>query len=296
MNHLFIINPVAGKGKSIKFLPEIKKAFKKRNDIYITEFTQKPGHATEIAKRYVNRDKFRVYSVGGDGTLNEVLNGIVNSESSLAVIPGGSGNDFIKSITPDIDGKTILDRTIEGREDFVDIARVNGKYFLNISSIGFDAEVVYNTRKIKKIPVMPGKFAYITGIFATLFKYRNNYLKISIDDRYVETKSLLVAVANGRYYGGGMLPTPEARIDDGLFDICLIEDKSPIDILHFFPKFIKGEHTGIEGVSLIRGKRVSIRCDKNVVINIDGEVEKTREATFEIIPRGIRIVKPKQSV
>lgn len=292
MNHLFIINPVAGKGKSIKYLSEIKKAFKERNDVCITELTKRPGHATEIVKSYIARDNFRVYSVGGDGTLNEVLNGMVGSESNLAVIPSGSGNDFIRNIIPHSGMKDILDRTIRGKEELVDVAKVNDKYFLNISSMGFDAEVVYNTQKIKKFPGMPGKLSYITGIFVTLFKYNNNHMKICIDGKYMETKFLLVAVANGRYYGGGMLPAPTAKIDDGMFDICLIEDKSKLDILYFLPKFVKGEHANVEGVSFHKGKKIKIQCTKKVAINIDGEIDKTSEATYEIIPKGIKIVKP----
>jgi YegS/Rv2252/BmrU family lipid kinase len=293
MEHLFIINPVAGKGKALKFIKEIKSLFVNSGKKYSIRITEKPGHATEIAREYTKKGSLRVYSVGGDGTLNEVINGMVGSNSSLAIIPTGSGNDFIKSvISSSLEPKDILMRAINGKVRLTDLAKVNEKYFINISSIGFDAEVVYNTNKIKKLPGIPGKLAYILGAIITLFKYNNNYLKVNIDGHYIETKSLLTAVANGRYYGGGMLPTPNAEIDDGQFDICLISEVNRFKIFRFLPRFIKGLHGSLKEVSFYRGKKITIECDRDLTINIDGEVNKVRKASFEIIPKGIRIVVP----
>jgi YegS/Rv2252/BmrU family lipid kinase len=292
MNHLFIINPAAGRGKSMKYVEEIKKYFKKRSDIFIMEFTKRPGHATEIARSYVSRDSFRVYSVGGDGTLNEVLNGMAGSDSVLASIPGGSGNDFIKSLCPEPSFKNILERTVRGKERKIDLAKVNDRYFINISSIGLDADVVYSARKVKKLPGIPGSLAYAAGVFIALFRYRSNPLDINIDGKQFKTDSLLAAVANGRYYGGGMLPAPSAEIDDSYLDLCVIEDKKRIDIIRFLPKFSKGEHTDIEGVKFYRVKNVEITCSKPFSLNIDGEIERNTSAVFEIIPCGVSVVVP----
>jgi len=293
MEHLFIINPVAGKGKALTFINEIKNLFVNSEKKYTIKITEKPGHATEIVKEYTKKGSLRVYSVGGDGTLNEVVNGMVGSNSSLAIIPAGSGNDFIKSIVGNnFDPKDILIRTVNGKVRLADLAKVNEKYFINISSVGFDAEVVYNTNKIKKLPGISGKLAYILGVIITLFKYNNNYLKVDIDGHCIETKSLLTAVANGRYYGGGMLPTPNAVIDDGQFDICLISEVNRFRIFRFFPRFIKGLHGNLKEVSFYKGKKVTIECDRDLPINIDGEINKVKKASFEIIPKGISIVVP----
>jgi len=292
MRHVFIVNPVAGKGKSLQFISEIKNLFAKSDTSHIIEITKYPGHATEIARKHVSEGKCRLYSVGGDGTLNEIVNGMVGSDSSLAIIPCGSGNDFIKSITDNLNIKNILEKSVHGGEKLIDLAKVGSQYFLNISSIGFDAEVLLNVNKIKKLPFITGRMAYILGVITTIFKYSHNFLKISIDEQHMEAKSLLIAVANGRYYGGGMLAAPEAQIDDGLFDICLIRNMSKVKILKFFPKFIKGQHGKIAGVSFYRGKRVEIVCDGEVAMNIDGEVAKTSRTVFEIIQNGIKIVIP----
>ena len=119
MKHLFIINPMAGKGRTLEYIPEIKKIFKVIKDEYFIQITNRPGHATEIVRSYVKTDIFRVYSIGGDGTLNEVLNGIVGSGSSLAVIPSGSGNDFFRSLCNDNKLSNLLLRTIKGEERLI---------------------------------------------------------------------------------------------------------------------------------------------------------------------------------
>ena len=292
MKHLFIINPVAGGGRALKLMPEIKRALKDRNEEFIIKITERPEHATDIARQHVVGEKYRVYSVGGDGTLNEVLNGVVNSGSELAVIPCGSGNDFMKSLANINDMHSLIEKTIGGICRPIDIARAGNKYFINITSIGFDAEVAYNTNRLKKIPGIKGSMSYILGVMATIIRCRNNYLRIKIDERQIHQKLLLIAVANGKYYGGGMKVAPDAVIDDGEFSICLISEKGRIEIITLLPRFIKGEHGDIEGVNFLRGRRVEIKSDKDIAINIDGETSMIKDIVLEIIPKGINMVIP----
>ena len=292
MKHLFIVNPAAGKGKALKLIPEIEKIFENRTGDYTIKITEKPGHATEIAREHVEKEFHRVYSMGGDGTLNEILNGMAGTESELAVIPCGSGNDFIRSILSDLNLDNIIERMVNGTKRIIDLVKVNEKFYANISSIGFDAEVVYNTGKFKKLPLVSGKIAYILGVLYTLLFNKSYRFSINIDDKQFEMKSLLAAVANGRYYGGGMLAAPEAILDDGVFDVFLAEKMTRLQILKFFPKFIKGKHTGIEGVHFYKGKKIRFRSNEPVSLNIDGEVFRTNEAFFEVIPGGLNIVTP----
>lgn len=292
MKHVFVVNPAAGKGKALGRIPDIKRIFAGNPDDYCIEITQRPGHATEIAAKYAENQKCRIYSVGGDGTLNEVVNGMAGSGSSLGIIPCGSGNDFIRSIFQDFKRTDLLDKTIKGKEKPIDIARINDRYFINISSAGFDAEVVYNTRNIKRIPGIGGSLAYILGILITVFKFTGNDLRIDIDGKQTEGKVLLAAIANGRYYGGGMLPAPEAKIDDGMLDICIVKPVSKAKILMLFPKLIKGTHGSINEVSFNKGRRIEIRSKNELSINIDGEVIRGDKAVFEIIPKGVNIIIP----
>ncbi len=293
IKHIFIVNPAAGKGKGLKLIPEIRKILTEKKQEYGIEITERPGHAQELARIHGGKGESRIYSVGGDGTLNEVLNGMVGMDSSLAVIPCGSGNDFIRSLTSRWSIEDIVERTIDGSEKSIDVIKVNERYFINIASVGFDAEVVYNARKIKKIPGLPGSVAYILGILSTVFKYGGSHMHINIDGNRIDKKLLLTAVANGRYYGGGMLPVPAARIEDGLIDICTVDAISKVKILAFFPKLIKGTHGDMKEVSFYKGKRVEIASNHDMTINTDGEVIRGQEIVFEVIPKGVRIIVPK---
>jgi YegS/Rv2252/BmrU family lipid kinase len=292
MNHLFIVNPVAGKGKALRFVKRIQREAKKVLEDFSLKITHYPGHATEIAREFVKKGPCRIYSVGGDGTLNEVVNGMAGSSSSLAVIPAGSGNDFMRSISEKYDLQHIIPKCIRGTDIPVDLVKVNDKYFINVSSMGFDSDVAHATNIIKKIPLIPSQISYLLGILAALIKCKSYPLKVYIDGECIEDEMLLAVIANGRYYGKGIKPAPLARFDDGYLDVCLVRKKRRLEILRLLPRFAKGKHDSIEGVSFYRGKNVMIQCSSNVRVNLDGEVEQLNEVLYEIIPGGIKIAVP----
>lgn len=292
MKHLFIINPKAGKGKSIDIISEIKEIFKDTSEQCVIEITKEPGHATDLVRNYVSKENYRVYAVGGDGTLNEVLNGMVNSESCLGVIPSGSGNDFIRSIFEKYSSNNILRNTINGKIEVIDLAKIDGRYFINISSVGIDAEVVNNAKNIKRYPFISGKMAYILSVFITIFKYKYKDIQLDIDGTQITLKSTLLALANGKYYGGGMKVAPYADLQDGLLDVCVINKLSKFKMLILFPKLIKGKHNEIKEVSFYKGRKVSIRAKEEVDLNIDGEITKRGKINLEIIPQGIKFIVP----
>jgi diacylglycerol kinase (ATP) len=291
MKHLFIVNPAAGKGMAMEFIPKIHSIFKDLEEHYIIEITKRPGHAQEIVKQYVQMEDYRVYSIGGDGTLNEVLNGIVGSGSILGIIPAGTGNDFIRSITGFGNTENILERTIKSGDFYVDLASVNGRYYINVASVGLDAEIAYNAKVFKKSRFLSGSAAYIFSIFITLLKYKSKLMNIEIDGKNTELKTLLISVANGKYYGGGMKVAPTALLDDGLLDICLIKHVNKLKILVLFPKLIKGTHHTIKQVSFYKGRKVVIRSSEKLSLNIDGEIFRTKEAIFEVLSKAIRVIK-----
>lgn len=136
-------------------------------------------------------------------------------------------------------------------------------------------------------------FNCVLGVLATILKCESNFLEIQIDESNIKTKSLLIAVGNGRFYGGGMLAVPDARIDDGLFDICLIENMGRLKILLLLPKYMKGRHGSIREVHFHRGKRVEITPAKPIAMNIDGEIDMVSKAVFEIIPKGLKFIVPR---
>lgn len=291
MKHLFIINPVAGKGNSSKYIDKIEKYFNDKDDTYVIKLTNEQGHATKITKEHVTSDDWRVYSIGGDGTLNEVLNGLAGSNSSIGVIPAGSGNDYFRSLETE-NNDNLLSRTIEGTIKKCSVGQVNNRYFLNVASAGIDAEVVYNARQFKKLPFLNGQGAYILGIFYTVFKYKSFKSKITFNDQTHHKSTLLIAVANGKYYGGGMKIAPRANIYSEDFEIYHIDEAKPLRILKLFPTMIRGAHDTLREVQSYQTNKLSLYSKNGFMLNIDGEIEKVDHAKFSLIHDGVNIIVP----
>lgn len=292
VKHLFIINPKAGKGRTLNVIPQIKETFMGQQEDYIIEVTEYPGHASIIAREYTSKGIYRVYAVGGDGTLNEVLNGMVHSKSFLGVIPCGSGNDFIKSIYDKKGEEYLVRDIINGKTQVMDLGKVKNRYFLNISSVGIDAEVVSNALDLKRIPFVSGTLAYLISAITTISKYCSKEVELIIDGKRINVDLTLFAVANGKYYGGGMKVAPLADLKDGYFDLCLVSKLSRIKMLLLFPKLINGTHSEINEVKFLRGKNIQINTESEIAINIDGELIKSNSIDFSIIAGGIKFIIP----
>ena len=161
--------------------------------------------------------------------------------------------------------------------------------------MGFDASVVNNVEKYKNIKYLPNKFSYIASVFDTARDFKNLNLKMRIDDEDFETEAFMVAIANGKYYGGGIKIAPDASMRDGLLDVLLIRDMTAAKIIKFFPKAVVGKHMGLDEVTFRRARRVTLQSDEPVFINIDGEVEATREAVFTMDDQKVKFIIPKKS-
>ena len=292
MKHIFIVNPVAGKGKALKFVGKIKSNVRSVTRDYAIRITRHPGHGTEIAQEYAGLENLRLYSVGGDGTLNEIVNGIAESKTPLGIIPAGAGNDFARMLYS-IKNLDIITRSLlTGIVKPIDMVKVNSDYFVNVSSVGFDADVAYNSNHLRKLLFVPGSFSYYLSIFTTLIKNKSHKLDIEIDGALKSSNYLLATVANGKYYGGGMIPAPAAVIDDGILDICTVESKSRIEILKLFSRYIKGKHATIPGVSFYKGNSIKISSAGPISLNLDGEVKRIKNVQYKIIPGGLNIICP----
>ena len=296
MHHLFIVNPVAGKGRALGIIPDIEARFKDSEQTYEIVVTKAPGHAEEIAEEASARhESLRIYSVGGDGTLNEVVNGIAcsGSESELGIIPCGSGNDAARSLYPVRDPIKLLNVLPSSGSVPVDLGRLNGKYFINIASIGFDADVVLNRNYFKGFPLISGPASYILGVLAALVKCKKYRLRMTLDDRDpIEKEFLLTMFANGSYYGGGMKAAPSAKMDDGKLDFYLVDSCSRRKILVFFPRFRKGRHETMKEVSHVQGTRALVESDSPFPVNLDGEVHMETRVTVELMDKCIRVLIP----
>lgn len=286
--HVFILNPQAGYKKTEQMKELIQKTFGKLAEIRLTE---RAGHATQIAKEYINST---IYAVGGDGTANEVMCGTVGSTNTLCVIPQGSGNDFVRTLYAKISKKHNPRVILEGVKNFcqrkIDCGKANESFFMNIASVGFDAEVVRNSEKFKNKPGLR-KISYILSMLYTIFSYRGTDLEGEIDGVPFKQKSLLFCIANGKYYGGGIKIAPEAVIDDGKLDAYLIESVPAWLFLSILPLLAMGKHTKLKFVKHVRAEKIVIR-GKDLTLNLDGELSPTREARFEVLPRGLTVLSP----
>lgn len=292
MTYLFIINPIAGKGKGLKYINKIEDYFKDKDDEFIIKLTEYKNHAKEIAKEYSSKADYHVFAIGGDGTVNEVLNGIIGTNSTLSIIPCGTGNDFVKTLYHNQEIDDYIEKLSLGQSTYIDIAKVNDSYYLNISSVGFDAEVVYNTKKFKYNRFMPSSLAYLAGVLYTAFIFKAIPLNIKVDNLTICQKTFLLTASNGKCYGGGIFITPEASITDGELDICSISKVSICKLLMSIGKAIKGNIKDIKEVTYYKGKKVLVTSEKEFSLNLDGELLRTMKAEFEIIPKGIKIMLP----
>lgn len=290
MGILFIVNPIAGRGKARFVVPIIEEVCKEIKADFKMKFTSCPEDATQIARDAAENGFDRIVAVGGDGTLNEVLNGIVGKDSALGVVPAGSGNDFIKTINKCRDIRRIIKDNIFGPIKMADLGICGGRYFINIASAGFDALAAYNVEQTKRF--FSGQIAYIAAAVKSLIKHKGIRVKVRIDGNEIEEDMLLMAVANGKYYGGGLLPAPRAEIYDGLFDICLIRNIPKYKFIGLAPKYMKGNLDGVEEARCIRGKRIELESDDDFYVNVDGEILFGKHIDFRILPGIIKIIVP----
>ena len=286
---LFILNPRAGGGRAKKLLPLIKEEMDKHSVEYKIIETTKPMEATEIAKE--DKEFETIIAVGGDGTVNEVAKGIIlRGFGRLGIIPGGTGNDMARSLNLPKKLEENLDIIIEGYERNIDIGRVNGDKFLNIASIGFDAEVVLNNIKIKQI--IKAGFSYLISVIYTLLSYKKKNMEIIIDGKTIKEEVVLMAIGNGKYYGGGLQILPMAEVDNGLFSICIVSKANNLTLLRLFPTIFSGKHINLKKyVQIHEGRNIKIESSENFYLNIDGEIlPEIKKLEFSMTNEKLRVI------
>lgn len=283
MKHIFIINPISGNGRALKASLGIKKVCEKENLDYQIYYTNKKGDATKIAKNIKGKNNI-IYSVGGDGTLNEVLNGIVGTKNMLAIIPVGSGNDFYKTL-----------EKMDDEMPLIDIGKVNNKYFINVLSIGIDAEVAKNAEIMKKLKI-PTSQIYNASIVYTFFKYKFKNIEYIVDNTSLKRKITLLTVCNGKMYGGGYKIAPEALLSDGYFDVYFVNKIHKPIIPFLISKLKKGTHESLKEVTKSKATKIKFKCDYDLVCNVDGEIIIDNKFNIKILPKAILIYNNKKLI
>lgn len=268
MKYVFIINPASGKTDYDKIKKNIMKTLENEN--YEIYETKAPKEATEIALKFKNEENTIVYSVGGDGTLNEVVNGIAEGKCKLGIIPTGSGNDFYRTL-----------KEAQTENVRLDLGKINGRYFINIASVGMDAETCNNANRIKsKIKIHS---SYYLALIHTFLSFKSKSLKLKIDKNVYAGDYIIAAICNGKYYGGGFKIAPVASFDDNHFDIYLVSKASKFKLIKILASLLKSEHEKYNEVRKYTGKNITITSENNLIVNIDGEITISKNIEIEMI-------------
>ena len=312
MRHIFVINPKAGKEKNReKFEANILAAGKKLNKKVEIYETTAAGDGEDFVRRTSAAkspdEKIRFYACGGDGAVNEIFNGAYGFDNvEVGVIPMGTGNDFIRNfgtaeqfrdIEAQLQGEAVecdLIRYVE----YLDGTAKQPRYCANMFNIGFDCNVVDQTAKAKKWPLINGSLAYLISVFIMLIKKKGANLRVEFEDGEVfDDKLLLMAIANGCYCGGGWRSNPIAALDDGIMDIGLIRDIPRRQFPALLPKYSKGTHLDYKGIEKIliykKSRTLTITANgENMRLCTDGEITDAEKVTFEMVPDAIRVAVP----
>ncbi|MBQ4625880.1 MAG: diacylglycerol kinase family lipid kinase [Clostridia bacterium] len=299
MKHIFVINPAAGQGKALDFIkPKIEWVCKKYNLDYEIYVTEKKGDGIEYVDNMSRTgEEIRCYACGGDGTLYDVVNGAFGYPNvQVAVIPLGSGNDFIRLFGTK-DEFMVLEDVVNGVPVSLDVIKCGNEIAINQCSMGMDAEVCAMQGKIKKFPLVTGEGAYYIGcLYAIIRKFKNRFT-VSIDDQEPFTKDCLFCFCgNSRWYGGGFKAAPNAQPDDNLLDFVIVESSvSRAKLVTLLNKYKRGEHLDWDITMFKRGRKLTIHSEKPAAVNVDGETKYVTDTSFEIIDNGIVFVVPAKS-
>ncbi|NLV86120.1 MAG: diacylglycerol kinase family lipid kinase [Clostridiales bacterium] len=298
MKNIFIINPAAGsKDSSDAIEKEILKVSDRYNcEIYRTKYA---GDATRYVSEYCksHSEPLRFFSCGGDGTLNEVANGIAGFENAtFGCYPCGSGNDFVKyygSVESFLD----IENLLEGTEQLIDLIRVGDKYCVNICNFGFDAVAAKNMSKLKYNKLLGGSRAYYAGTAKALFGSMKTPCRIEADGEILtDDDILLCTVANGKYIGGSFLCAPRAKNDDGYLDLCLVNPISRFSFIKLVGSYKNGLHLDDKRFSSFivyrRCKKLSIKGGKNFIYALDGEIYELPNMEIEVVPKAAKFIVP----
>lgn len=303
MKHIFILNPVAGKGKAEKhILPQIHRIAREMKADYEIHRTINVGDGERFTRvRCAGRKSeaiaLRFYACGGDGTLNEVVNGAHGFKNvEVGFIPAGTGNDFARNFPRDKDFQDIKQQ-MRGIGKPVDLLRytIDGKetrYCINMFNIGFDCNVVIQMDELRRIPFLAGTSAYVAGVGLELIKKEALELSITIDDKpEMKREILMMAAGNGKYSGGGFKGLPDASVVDGLIDISIVKNVTRRELVSLIGFYRKGTHLntklGKRIVTTEKCEKIQIKDDKAFSISIDGEVNKGTVLQVEVEPKGI---------
>ena len=295
---MFVINPFAG-GKKNRFketehkISEFASGLEDPYEIYITK--EPMDASSKVALDAESEDQLYVYACGGDGTLSECANGAaLRANVAITHYPCGTGNDFIKMFGDEYVAQfEDLHSLANGTVRPLDLIKCGDRYGINICSVGIDARVGTDVHKYSKIPIIGGATGYVTSLIVNVIKGVKQPLKVITDSGTIEKELTLVCACNGRFYGGGFNPVPDALPNDGILEYLIVSGVSRFKVAQIVGKYAKGRFRELDSViTHIRGAHMTIESERELIVNIDGEAVKARSICFDVVPSGINFIFP----
>ena len=299
MKHIFIINPAAGKADRTERIREQAAAvLGSRGLDYEILISQTPGDSTRLAREAAQSgEELRFYACGGDGTLNEVINGIIGFDNAAVThFPGGSGNDFIKLFDCPEQFRT-LEQLLDGPELTIDLIECEAdgqiRYADNICSMGLDARIGTNIDRYRRLPLVSGKGAYYLSTAVNLFKGIHKPYEVEINGEIISGNQTMICICNGQYYGGSFNPVPGAAPDDGILDVLIVHPVNLLQVAKVIGKYQKGLYADYPDlITHYRTPEIRISSPVDNVVNLDGEAVFGHDVRFRIAPHKIRFFYP----
>jgi diacylglycerol kinase (ATP) len=295
-----IVNPVAGGGRGGALCPKLQDELHSQGVVFDTVVTEGPDHAVELARQAVADGCRLLVAVGGDGTIHEVVNGLVTGGQvpegvTLGAVSCGTGSDFARTVGLEQEPMAAVQRLIHGVDRRIDLGVIHClrdgqeiiEYFPNSAGLGFDGEVADRSNRMTKR--LGARFHYLLSLVITLVAYRNKNIVVTLDDRTVEMRSNFLVAANGRYFGGGMHIAPDATPDDGLFDVVIAGDLGKIELLRLLPSVYKGTHLSHPKAYVYRSRSVHVEATERMMLQADGECVGEAPVTFSLLPGALTV-------
>ena len=301
METIIIVNPKAGNGKTKMIWPQIEAVLKENIGSFEVKFTSNSGDASILTRQALETGITRIIAVGGDGLLNEVLNGFIlndvqiTEEACLSFIMTGTGCDFQRSLDISADWEIAIENLKNAKLKKIDVGKVTYtdsdkkkkiRYFINIASFGLSGAVDYTIENSRFLRIFGSRLLFLFSTIKTVFTHPNQSIRYTIDgSKWNEIRTRLGVLANGRFFGGGMYVAPEAELDDGFLDLLILKEISVLKFLLHIPKIYNGTHLQIPEIFCQKVQRFNVLSKEKVILDIDGESPGYLDANFEILPR-----------
>ena len=289
-----IANPVSGRGRARRIGEQVADLLYTCGVNVDLMMSGAPGDCERMAREALARGARQVAACGGDGTVHEVVNGLANSDAILGIVPCGRGNDLARALGLSRDVKDVVNTLVHGVDRAIDLGKVGDRFFATVASLGFDTAVAQRARSqrigfLTRALEVGGTVSYGLTVLRTLFGYRSPFVRLRGDFGVFEGRVLLAATANAPFYGSGIKIAPDAIVDDGMLDVCIVANVSRWTVLRMFLSAYSGAHVGHSAVRVVRTRTLQIESDDSLWIFADGEPMCEVPAKIEVVPGALKV-------